>query len=65
MPDAPPVHKKSLNKGVLEESNIFSLASPQVLQPIPTAILTSIPYNMKLETSVKEKNMKANKSKER
>ena len=75
MADAPPVYKKSPNKVVLEEPNIFPLASPQDLQPIPnvtsvakrpqrkrgkTTILTSTPYKVELETSVKEKNIKAN-----
>lgn len=75
MPDAPPTRKATPNKVVLQEPNIFPLASPQDLQPIPnvtsvakrpqrkrgkTAILTSTPYKMELETSVQEKNKKAN-----
>ena len=75
MPDLPPVHQKSPNKDFPEEPKIFPLTSPQDLQPIPnvtsvakrpqrkrgkTAILTSTSYKIELETSVKEKHVKAN-----
>ncbi|KAK4874262.1 hypothetical protein RN001_013622 [Aquatica leii] len=35
MPDAPPTREKTPNKVVLQEPNIFPLASPQDVQPIP------------------------------